>query len=189
MESDLGQLAQEIRVCQKCPLAKTRSKAVPGEGNPRAAIVFVGEGPGLNEDKQGRPFVGVAGKLLDDLLASINLSRQDVFITNVVKCRPKDNRDPEEKEISTCTKTYLEPQIELIDPKIIVCLGRYALQKFLGKNASISSLHGRAFRKEKRAIMAFYHPAVALYRATLRQTLFDDFKKLKILLKKLTPDS
>lgn len=185
MENALGRLAQQILVCQKCPLAKSRTKAVPGEGNPRASIVLVGEGPGVNEDRQGRPFVGAAGKLLDELLSSIGLNRQDVFITNVVKCRPPGNRDPQEDEISICTETHLDHQIEFINPKIIVCLGRHALKKFLGKKASISTLHGRAFKKGNRAIMASYHPAVALYKDSLRSTLFNDFRKLKILLKQL----
>lgn len=184
MDNGLGEIAQQVKVCQKCPLAKGRIKAVPGEGALATQVVFVGEGPGQNEDKQGRPFVGEAGRILDELLVSIDLKRQDVFITNLVKCRPPGNRDPEPTEVETCTKLYLEKQLQLINPKVIVCLGRHALKKFLGQGASITTLRGRAFKKGTCAVMALYHPAVALYRASLRPTLFEDFKKLKILLDK-----
>lgn len=208
MEDELALLGQEISICQKCPLGKTRTKAVPGEGNPKAKILFVGEGPGGNEDKQGRPFVGEAGRFLEELLKSIGLEREDVFITNLVKCRPPGNRDPKDEEIDICTKLYLTQQIKLINPKIIVCLGRYAAKYFLpdkvassatrrsiptgtrtnspsgGSRAeagTITSLHGRAFKKDDRAIFVAFHPAVALYRGGAKNELFEDFKKLKKL--------
>ena len=185
MEDELGKLAQEISICQKCPLGKTRTKAVPGEGSFRSDIIFVGEGPGQNEDLQGRPFVGEAGRFLEELLNSIDLKRQDVFITNLVKCRPPGNRDPKDEEIDICTKLYLSHQIELINPKIIVTLGRYAAKYFLPDKGTITSLHGRAFKRNDRAIFVAFHPAVALYRRQAKNELFEDFKKLKKLIIKL----
>src|SRR3989338_2730743 len=128
--STLIEIAEQVKVCTKCGLCKARAKAVPGSGNPNADVMFIGEGPGKNEDLQGEPFVGAAGKFLEELLACINMKRQDVFITNVVKCRPPGNRDPEPEEVATCYP-YLEKQVALIKPKLIVLLGRHAMYRFL----------------------------------------------------------
>ncbi len=141
-EEILKEIAAEVSICTKCNLCKSRTKAVPGEGDPHAKVMFIGEGPGFHEDKQGRPFVGPAGHFLEELLASINLKRSDVFITNVVKCRPPDNRDPLPEEINACND-YLDRQIAAIKPKVIVTLGRYSMAKFFG-NEKISTIHGRA---------------------------------------------
>ncbi len=177
---ELEQVAAEVNVCTKCNLCKTRTKAVPGEGNPGATIMFIGEGPGYHEDKQGRPFVGAAGQFLDELLASIGIKRADVFITNVVKCRPPDNRDPLPEEISACAP-YLDRQIEAINPKVIVTLGRFSMQKFF-PGASISSIHGRARKVNGRICVPMYHPAAGLHKAELRSTIVEDFKKIKLAL-------
>ncbi len=179
----LDELAIQIRKCTLCELAQGRTHAVPGEGNPQAEIMFIGEGPGANEDKQGIPFCGASGKFLDELLKSINLNRSDVFITNVVKCRPPENRDPLPQEIDICTKHYLFNQIEVINPKIICFLGRYSMGLFM-KDMKISQVHGKAFRrKDGRYYIAFYHPAVALYNGSMRQVLLNDFKVLDKILK------
>src|SRR6266436_8303757 len=147
-EEILKEIAVEVSTCPLCDLCKTGTKAVPGEGNPHARIFFIGEGPGFHEDQQGRPFVGPAGQFLEELLASINLKRSDVFITNVVKCRPPGNRDPLPEEINACND-YLDRQIAAIDPQVIVTLGRYSMVKFFG-NEKISTIHGR--RSEERRV-------------------------------------
>lgn len=170
-------LEKKILQCQLCPLATTRTHAVPGDGNIRAEVLFIGEGPGEKEDKQGKPFCGASGKFLDELLVSINLSRESVFITNVVKCRPPQNRDPEESEIEICSSHYLYNQIEMINPKIICFLGRHAMGLFM-KNMKISQVHGKVFRKQNRFLIALYHPAVALYNGSMRKVLLDDFQIL-----------
>lgn len=163
----------------KCDLFKTVTNVVPGEGSPTASIMFIGEAPGAAEDKSGRPFVGPAGKFLDVLLQSIALKREDVFITNTVKCRPPNNRDPldEEKE---AFKPWLDVQIEFIKPKIFVPLGRHALWQFL-PGVSISSVHGKIFRRKEdnRAVFAMYHPAVALYNGSFREVLLKDIQVLR----------
>ncbi len=151
-EEILREIAAEVSVCTKCDLSKNRTKAVPGEGNPHAEIFFIGEGPGFHEDQQGRPFVGPAGQFLEELLASINLKRSDVFITNVVKCRPPGNRDPLPEEINACND-YLDRQIAAIDPQVIVTLGRYSMVKFFG-NEKISAIHGRARKIDGRIVGA-----------------------------------
>lgn len=145
-EEMLKEVAVEVSTCSKCNLCKGRTRAVPGEGNPRAKVLFIGEGPGQQEDRQGRPFVGPAGQFLDELLDSINLKRSDVFITNVVKCRPPNNRDPLPEEIAACDD-YLDRQIAAIQPHVIVTLGRYSMTKFFG-NEKISAIHGRARKKD-----------------------------------------
>lgn len=170
-----------VKNCQKCNLAKTRTNVVPGEGNYQAKILFIGEGPGKNEDLQGRPFVGAAGKLLDELIASIGLQRKDVYIANVVKCRPPNNRDPLPEEIQSCWP-YLENQISLIKPELIVTLGRHSMARFYPQGR-ISVDHGRALRRlippfGKIVFFPCYHPAAALYNGSLRETLFKDFKKI-----------
>lgn len=178
----LEEIHQQILKCQLCELAHGRTQAVPGEGNPHADIVFIGEGPGANEDKKGIPFCGASGRFLDEMLASIHLSRSDVFITNVVKCRPPENRDPLPHEIDICTQHYLYKQLDVINPKIVCFLGRYSMGLFM-KDLKISQVHGKAFRKDNRFYIAFYHPAVALYNGSMRQVLLEDFKVLDKILK------
>jgi uracil-DNA glycosylase len=172
----LPEIATEVSVCQKCKLHATRKKAVPGEGPLDAKIMFIGEGPGFHENEQGRPFVGAAGKFLSDLLASIGLKREEVFITNVVKCRPPQNRDPETDELKSCS-SYLERQIGLVDPKVIVTLGRFSMEKFF-PGAKISSIHGQARTIGGRLLVAMFHPAAALHQPQYRSLIEQDFKKL-----------
>lgn len=178
----LSEIAKEVNVCQKCPLYKNRTKAVPGEGPDNAKVMFIGEGPGAEEDRQGRPFCGAAGKFLDELLVVASLGRDQVFIGNLVKCRPPQNRDPEPAEIATCTENYLKNQIKLLNPKIIVTLGRHSLNYFFPERR-ISADHGKAIRRDDQIYFFSYHPAVALYTNSMRQTLINDFKKLKKLLR------
>ncbi len=175
-EEILEKVAAEVSTCTKCDLCKGRTKAVPGEGNQHARIMFIGEGPGYHEDTQGRPFVGPAGQFLVELLASINLKRTDVFITNVVKCRPPGNRDPLPVEINACND-YLERQIAAIDPQVIVTLGRFSMAKFFG-GEKISSIHGRARKIDGRICIAMYHPAAGLHQQSLKDTIRSDFKKI-----------
>ncbi len=182
-EKVLEEVAGQVSVCTKCDLSLSRKKAVPGEGPVNAQIMFIGEAPGFYENEQGRPFVGAAGKLLDELLASIKMKRSDVFITNVVKCRPPANRDPEPDEIKTCTSNYLFRQIDAIDPKVIVTLGRYSMGLFL-PDAKISSVHGQATWVNDRLIVAMYHPAAALHQQSLRPILEKDFSQLPALIAK-----
>jgi uracil-DNA glycosylase family 4 len=179
-EDILQEIGVEISTCAKCKLCKGRTKAVPGEGNPEAKILFIGEGPGFHEDKQGRPFVGPAGQFLDELLASINLKRADVFITNVVKCRPPSNRDPEPEEISACDN-YLDRQIAALNPRVIVTLGRYSMAKFFGSER-ISAIHGRARQKDGHLCIAMYHPAAGLHQASLKDVIREDFKKIPLII-------
>ncbi len=169
-------VAKQVAVCTKCKLASTRKKAVPGEGPANAKIMFIGEGPGFHENEQGRPFVGAAGKFLGDLLASIGMRREEVFITNVVKCRPPQNRDPELDELKACGD-YLERQIEMINPKVIVTLGRFSMQKFFPE-AKISAIHGQGRTFGNRLVVAMFHPAAALHQPQYRSLIEQDFKKL-----------
>ncbi len=175
-EEILEKVAAEVSTCTKCDLCKSRTKAVPGEGNQHARIMFIGEGPGFHEDTQGRPFVGPAGQFLVELLASINLKRTDVFITNVVKCRPPGNRDPLPTEINACND-YLERHIAAIDPQVIVTLGRFSMAKFFG-GEKISSIHGRARKIDGRICIAMYHPAAGLHQQSLKDTIRSDFKRI-----------
>ena len=178
--SALSELYKEIALCQQCEIAKYRTKVVPGEGPEDAEIMFIGEAPGWHEDQQGRPFVGPAGLYLDELLASINLKREQVYIANVIKCRPQGNRDPLPTEILNC-RNWLDRQIELICPKIIVTLGRYSMAMFFpGK--SISKLHGTAQKRDDIIYYAMYHPAAALHQQSLRQTIEADMLKIPSLL-------
>lgn len=172
----LEELHQRIATCTDCELCRNRTNAVPGEGPPDAEILFVGEAPGFNEDQQGRPFVGAAGRYLEQLIASIGLTREQVFITNVVKCRPPDNRDPFPGEIDAC-RAYLERQIELIRPKIVVSLGRYSLAWFFPKD-TISKVHGQAKVRNGVYFMPMYHPAAALHAGNMRRTIEEDFRKI-----------
>jgi uracil-DNA glycosylase family 4 len=178
--SALNELNKEIALCQQCEIAKYRNRVVPGEGAEAADIMFIGEAPGWHEDQQGRPFVGPAGKFLDELLASIGMNRSQVFIANVIKCRPQGNRDPLPMEIQNC-RVWLERQIEIINPKMIVTLGRYSMAMFFpGK--SISKVHGTCQRRDDVLYYAMYHPAAALHQGSLRQALLDDMLKIPALL-------
>ncbi|MBM3132064.1 MAG: uracil-DNA glycosylase [Chloroflexi bacterium] len=172
----LSDLNREILACRDCGLAKTRTRVVPGEGAENATIMFIGEAPGFYEDQQGRPFVGPAGKFLEELLKSINLEREKVFIGNVIKCRPPGNRDPLPQEIDACRK-WLDRQIEIISPKAIVTLGRYSMARFF-QGASIGKIHGTAQKVDGKLCFAMYHPAAALHQQSLRKTLEADILKL-----------
>jgi DNA polymerase len=176
----LQQISQEVSTCTRCELAFSRHLAVPGEGPANAPILFIGEAPGFHENQQGRPFVGAAGKFLDELLAGIGMKRADVFITNIVKCRPPGNRDPEPGEISAC-RAYLERQIQAIAPRVIVTLGRHSLACFLPQ-AQISELHGKARLVDGRLVVAMYHPAAALHQPSLRPVVEADFARLPELM-------
>ena len=181
--ADLDVIHQAVRSCKDCALHERRTHAVPGEGSPQAGIMFIGEGPGFNEDRQGRPFVGAAGQFLNELLASIGLDRQDVFITNMVKCRPPNNRDPFPGESEACSH-YLDAQIEAIRPKIIVPLGRHALARWF-PNESIGRLRAKPKRFGEITLFPLYHPAAALHNGGLRSTIEEDFAKLGALLQAL----
>jgi len=178
--SALSELYQEIALCKQCEIARYRTKVVPGEGAEDADIMFIGEAPGWHEDQQGRPFVGPAGMYLDQLLTSISLKREQVYIANVIKCRPQENRDPLPSEINNCRK-WLERQIELIHPRMIVTLGRYSMAMFFpGK--SISKIHGTAQKQDDVIYFAMYHPAAALHQQSLRQAIEADMLKIPSLL-------
>ena len=179
-QSELEQVASEVRVCPKCELSRTRTHAVPGEGQPRARVMLIGEGPGWHEDQQGRPFIGNAGKFLSELLAKAGLKREDVFITNVVKCRPPGNRDPLPDEIAACAP-YLERQITAIDPEVIVTLGRFSMARWF-PGERISRIHGQPKRDGRRLIVPMYHPAAALHQGALRGAIEEDFAKLPKIL-------
>jgi DNA polymerase len=180
-ETVLAEIAAEVKVCTKCELARTRTHAVPGDGNPNARILFIGEGPGWHEDQQGKPFVGASGKFLNDLLALAGLKREDVFITNVVKCRPPGNRDPMPDEMAACAP-YLDRQIAAINPDVIVTLGRFSMSRWF-PGERISRIHGQPKRVDGRLIVPMYHPAAALHQASFRGAIEEDFAKLpKILL-------
>jgi DNA polymerase len=170
------QLKKELEECKRCELCQGRAHPVPGDGNPEAEIMFVGEAPGRKEDEQGRPFVGAAGKILSSLLESIGLRREDVYITNVVKCRPPQNRDPLPEEVACCAP-YLEKEVALIRPKIIVLLGRHAMDRFL-PGLKISLDHGKPKRKGGQVYFPVYHPAATIYHQALRADLEKDFQKI-----------
>ena len=181
----LAQIDREISNCTDCPLHQNRSRAVPGEGPENAEIMLIGEAPGFNEDKQGRPFVGAAGQFLEKLLASASLRREDVYITNTVKCRPLNNRDPLPVEMAACRK-YLDRQIAAIAPKVIVTLGRHSLTSFLPKE-TITKARGRPRSVNGMTLFPMYHPAAALHQQSLREIIEADIKKLPTLLKEIPP--
>ena len=181
-EDLLKRISVTVTKCQKCRLARTRTKAVPGEGNPKAQVIFIGEGPGFNEDQQGRPFVGAAGQLLGELLSIIKMQRIDVWIGNVVKCRPPENREPMVDEVRACTP-YLDDQIKAIKPKVIIPLGKHALEHFI-KEGKISRDHGVARAFGNYIIYPVYHPAAALRSTSVKRVLEGDFKKIPEILKK-----
>jgi DNA polymerase len=175
--AQLEEIAREVRGCLRCPLARTRNAAVPGEGNLLSDVLLVGEGPGAREDATGRPFVGPAGQLLDELLHAIGWSREDVFITNIVKCRPPGNRDPEPDEAAACAG-YLDRQEAALEPAVVVTLGRHSLNRYL-PGARIGVVHGRLRRSfSGQHVFPMYHPAAALHQASLRETLFRDVRGL-----------
>lgn len=180
------ELHEQILSCTQCPLHSTRTHAVPGEGHFEAKVMFVGEAPGEQEDLQGKPFVGQAGQLLNHWLADIGLSRREVFIANVLKCRPPQNRDPHPSEVETCTP-YLSAQISLIQPEIICPLGRHAMELLLGKEFKISEAHGKIFTRNGTYYLPMYHPAAILRRnnETMKQIVRNDMLRLKALLLKI----
>ena len=185
--TEFDDLLRNIKSCTLCPLSEKRSNAVPGEGSPDADIVFIGEGPGFYEDRDARPFVGPSGQLLDQMLASIGLSRQDVYITNMVKCRPPNNRDPQPAEIAAC-RPYLNSQLELISPKVVVTLGRHSFAKFF-PGESISRARGEPRRWRNLMIYPMYHPAAALHNPRLRPVIESDFKHLPPLIESVEQTS
>ncbi len=180
-ETTLKEIAAEVATCKLCELHYSRKNAVPGEGPENSEIMFIGEGPGFHENEQGRPFVGAAGKFLEELLSKIGLSREEVFITNVVKCRPPGNRDPQPEEVEICTKTYLDRQIQAINPKVIVTLGRFSMNLFM-PNAKISTVHGQPAHIKGRLVVPMYHPAAALHQGSLRPIIESDFSQLPQLI-------
>ena len=185
----LQELSQSLHNCQRCKLATLgRSQVVFGVGNPQASIMFVGEAPGFNEDQKGEPFVGAAGKLLNDLLTSAGLSRDQIYIANVIKCRPPNNRDPEQDEVETC-KPFLLQQIQLIRPTLVCTLGNWATQTLLERKVGITKVKAQAFYLKDFVLFPLLHPAAALHQGNLLPTLKEDFKKLKEFLDKNTTPS
>lgn len=175
----LDEIAEEIRACTACNLHQARTQAVPGEGRPDAGIMFVGEAPGFYEDKQGLPFVGASGRYLEDLLKLVGLTREDVFITNIVRCRPPKNRDPLRPEIDAC-KGYLDRQIAIIQPKLIATLGRFSMELYF-PGEKISRIHGKSKRSGGRLYYPLFHPAAVLRSPSLRPVMEEDFKRMKQL--------
>ena len=179
-EETLAQIAKEVSTCQKCVLYHSRKLSVPGEGPANSEVMFIGEGPGFHENEQGRPFIGAAGNFLNELLAEAGLKRLEVWIGNVVKCRPPGNRDPLPEELSACNE-YLERQIAAINPKIIITLGRFSMGKYM-PGAKISSVHGQMRQVGDRFVIAMFHPAAALHQAALKPAILKDFAQLPKLL-------
>lgn len=182
MEESLEIIGGEVRACRLCKLCQTRTVGVPGEGSPRAEVMFIGEGPGFHEDQQGRPFVGAAGQLLTEMLKLIGLRREEVFITNVVRCRPPGNRDPLPDELAACD-TYTQRQIAVLQPKLIVTLGRYSMARFVG-SGPMRDLHGRTRDWNGITCLAMYHPAAILRTPTpeMKRIYAEDFRKIPLLL-------
>ena len=177
-------IRHQIEQCQACPLAAGRLNVVPGEGPANSQIMFIGEGPGFHEDRQGKPFVGPAGNFLDELLGYAGLKRSEVFITNVIKCRPPENRDPQPEELAACQR-YLDAQIAAINPRIIVTLGRFSMARFI-KDGKISRIHGYPHKVESRIVVTMYHPAAALHQPALKDALIQDFSRLRDLMNQPT---
>lgn len=178
-------MAAQIRICVKCPLHQSRTLAVPGEGKPSAKIMLIGEGPGREEDESGHPFVGASGRFLDQVLEGTEINRADLFITNIVKCRPPQNRTPRVLEVNTCASNYLFEQIELVNPKLIVLLGGVSAKKLLGVK-SINEARGKLIERDRRYYLVGYHPAVRFYREDLGEKVKEDFALLKRTLKELS---
>jgi uracil-DNA glycosylase family 4 len=183
MSDLLNEVIKEIRGCLGCGLHYSRSHVVPGEGAADAKVMFIGEGPGFHEDQQGRPFVGAAGKFLDELLVMVGLQREEVYITNVVKCRPPGNRDPRPEEIDAC-RDFLDRQIALIEPKIIITLGRFSMMRYF-PNAKISHIHGQARKIDGILYYPMYHPAAALHQPSLRPRVEEDMVKIPDLIARI----
>lgn len=181
--SELSDMYAQIRTCPKCDLSQSRTNAVPGEGPENAEIMFIGEAPGFHEDRQGRPFVGAAGQYLDELLGMIGMDRQKVYITNVVKCRPPQNRDPQPHEMDAC-RPYLDCQIELLKPKVIITISRFAMMRWF-PDKKISEIHGKPKRFGNLVVVPMYHPAAALHQPSLKATLEADFKRVPQILKEM----
>jgi uracil-DNA glycosylase len=181
--SELTELCNQIRACIKCDLSKGRTQAVPGEGPENADIMMIGEAPGFHEDREGRPFIGAAGKFLDELLAGIGLKRDQIYICNVIKCRPPQNRDPLPEEMQAC-KPYLDEQIKLIQPKIIITISRFAMAPWF-PDRKIGEIHGKAKKFGPLVVLPMYHPAAALHQPNLRRVIEEDFKFVPKILKDL----
>lgn len=181
-EEILNEIAQQVAVCTRCKLQHSRKNTVPGSGNPFSSVMFIGEGPGFHENEQGLPFVGAAGQFLDELLSQAGLSREEVFITNVVKCRPPGNRDPQPEELEAC-RYYLDRQMAAINPDVIITLGRISMGYYIN-NGKISGIHGRPFWSNNRMIIPMFHPAAALHQPSLRDVVKDDFAKLPDFIQK-----
>lgn len=175
-------LYARVRACTRCALAKTRTQAVPGEGPLDADVMLIGEAPGANEDRQGRPFVGQAGQFLEELLAAAGMKRAEVYICNVLKCRPPANRDPQPDEIAAC-RDYLDEQVALIDPLMVITLGRYSMARYFPQMA-ISRIHGQFKNIEGRCYVPMYHPAAALHQQNLRDVILDDFRAVPRILER-----
>mgnify|MGYP005848434131 CR=1 FL=1 len=185
-EKALREIAAAIDACRDCDLYQGATRGVPGEGDPYARVMFIGEGPGFHEDRLGRPFVGQAGQFLDQLIQSIGLQRRDVFIANVVKHRPPNNRDPLPGEIAACKK-WLDRQVEIIRPRVIVTLGRYSMNRYF-PGQSISRIHGQPRRLGDVWVIPMYHPAAALHQASLRRTIEADFHQVRAVLDRLAKE-
>ena len=184
---ELEQIADEIARCHSCPLAGSRSHVVPGEGSARPDVLFLGEGPGETEDKFGRPFIGNAGQLLTKIIEKMGYSREDVFITNVVKCRPPQNREPAQDEVNAC-KPFLMRQIELLNPKVIVCLGRVAFSHLLGQSEGITRVRGRVFHLGERPVVPTFHPSYILHqkeKAAISKAKWQVWEDMLVVLKLL----
>ncbi len=179
-DQTLDSIAEQIRGCTACELCRSRTHAVPGEGNYGARVMLIGEAPGYHEDQKGRPFIGNSGKFLSELVEKAGMKREDVFITNVVKCRPPGNRDPMPDEIAACS-AYLDAQIDLIDPDVVITLGRFSMQRWFAGDR-ISKVHGEPRPEGKRLIVPMFHPAAALHNPSLRSTIEEDFARIPKIL-------
>lgn len=178
MRMNLDSLHDQIRACQLCPLAQTRTLAVPGEGPLHPHIMLIGEAPGKNEDLQGKPFVGAAGKILNALLENAGVKREDVFITSICKCRPPDNRVPTPFEGSTCTSNYLSKQIDILKPRVIGLMGKTAIKYLLEEDVNLQKMHGQPIKKGNQTFVVLYHPAAMIYNQKLKETMISDFSKM-----------
>ena len=189
LQMSLDELRAQCLNCKKCGLCETRTNVVFGTGNPDSKVLFIGEGPGENEDLQGKPFVGRGGMLLDKMLAVVDLSRdKNIYIANMVKCRPPKNRDPEETEVAAC-RPWLEEQIRIIDPKIIVCLGRVSAIRFIDPNFKVTKEHGQFIEKDGRLVMGTFHPAAILRNPNQKPAAMEDFFALQEKIKELCPET
>ena len=181
--SELTELCDQVRVCTKCDLSKGRTNAVPGEGPENAQVMFIGEAPGFHEDREGRPFVGAAGKYLEELLALIEMKREQVYICNVIKCRPPQNRDPLPEEMDAC-RPYIDRQLELIKPKVVITISRFAMARWFPEK-KISEIHGKPKKFGNLVVLPMYHPAAALHQPSLKRVLEEDFKRVPHILKEM----